>query len=185
MPEFVQAEDGWIDYAPDNVNTVMHAQPDDSIHEMKFGVVDESQEQETRVQSAKKKKWNFKIPTQIHTMANKVKNLFYRESQYGSRFNVNQSNQTQQPGTMHSTNMRNTTAANTQDQSLFQHYNDNDYERQLHAEVDRLRDMLDADFKNQRIIDLENKIRNNKRIIVNTMTDNIFHLRFGFAENKE
>lgn len=81
--------------------------------------------------------------------------------------------------------MRNSTAANTQDQSLFQHYNDNDYERQLHAEVDRLREMLDADFKNQRIIDLENKIRNNKRIIVNTMTDNIFHLRFGFAENKE
>ena len=81
--------------------------------------------------------------------------------------------------------MRNSTAANTQDQSLFQHYNDNDYERQLHAEVDRLREMLEADFKNQRIIDLENKIRNNKRIIVNTMTDNIFHLRFGFAENKE
>ena len=68
---------------------------------MKFGVVEESQEQEQRVQSAKKKMFNFKIPTQIHTMANKVKNLFYRKSQYGSHFNVNQSNQTQQPGTMH------------------------------------------------------------------------------------
>jgi len=38
--------------------------------------------------------------------------------------------------------------------------------------------MLEADFKNQRIIDLENKIRNNKRIIVNIMTENIFNLRF-------
>ena len=34
--------------------------------------------------------------------------------------------------------------------------------------------MLEADFKNQRIIDLENKVRDNKRIIVNYMTENIF-----------
>ena len=39
---------------------------------------------------------------------------------------------------------------------------------------------MEADFKNQRIIDLENKIRDNKRIIVNHMTENIFMLRFGF-----
>ena len=45
--------------------------------------------------------------------------------------------------------------------------------------------MLEADFKNQRIIDLENKIRNNKRIIVNIMTENIFNLRFNQGENKK
>jgi len=43
-----------------------------------------------------------------------------------------------------------------------------------------LQELLDADFKNQRIVDLENKIRDNKRIIVNLMTENIFNLRFGF-----
>ena len=45
--------------------------------------------------------------------------------------------------------------------------------------------LLEADFKNQRIVDLENKIRNNKRIIVNLMTENIFQLRFGFDGNQQ
>ena len=54
------------------------------------------------------------------------------------------------------------------------HYNDLDYQLRLHTEVKELRGVLEADFKNQRIIDLENRIRNNKRIIVNFLTDNIF-----------
>ena len=41
-------------------------------------------------------------------------------------------------------------------------------------EVTNLRQLLESDFKNQRIVDMENKIRDNKRIIVNLMTDNIF-----------
>ena len=45
--------------------------------------------------------------------------------------------------------------------------------------------LLESDFKNQRIIDFENKVRNNKRVIVNTMTDNIFMLRFGFENRKK
>ena len=45
--------------------------------------------------------------------------------------------------------------------------------------------MLDADFKNQRIVDLENKIRDNKRVIVNLMTENIFTLRLGHGGNKK
>ncbi len=32
-------------------------------------------------------------------------------------------------------------------------------------------------------MDLENKIRDNKRIIVNSMTENIFNLRFGHQDN--
>ena len=32
---------------------------------------------------------------------------------------------------------------------------------------------------------MENKIRNNKRIIVNIMTENIFSLRFGFEGNQK
>ena len=51
-------------------------------------------------------------------------------------------------------------------------------------EVNQLRQLLEADFKNQRIVDLENKIRNNKRIVVNLMTENIFQLRFGFDGNQ-
>lgn len=45
--------------------------------------------------------------------------------------------------------------------------------------------MLDSDFKNQRIIDLENRIRDNKRVIVNHMTENIFMLRFGFEKRQK
>ena len=62
-------------------------------------------------------------------------------------------------------------------QASFNHYGDYDYQKNLHAEVEQLRKLLDTDFKNQRIVDLENKIRDNKRIIVNTMTENIFNLR--------
>lgn len=51
--------------------------------------------------------------------------------------------------------------------------------------MDNLRKLLEADFKNQRIIDLENKIRDNKRVIVNLMTENIFMLRFGFDGNQQ
>lgn len=54
------------------------------------------------------------------------------------------------------------------------HYGDHDYKSKLQLEVNQLRILLEADFKNQRIVDLENKIRNNKRIIVNLMTENIF-----------
>ena len=45
--------------------------------------------------------------------------------------------------------------------------------------------MLESDFKNQRIVDIENKIRDNKRMIVNLMTDNIFMLRFGFEKRNK
>lgn len=45
--------------------------------------------------------------------------------------------------------------------------------------------MLDADFKNLRIVDLENRIRNNKRVIVNLMSENIFNLRFGHEHSNE
>ncbi len=45
--------------------------------------------------------------------------------------------------------------------------------------------ILDSDFKNQRIVDLENKVRNNKRAIVNMMTENIFMLRFGFEHREK
>ena len=54
------------------------------------------------------------------------------------------------------------------------HYGDFNYHKILQAEVDQLRKLLEADFKNQRIIDIENKIRDNKRVIVNVMTENIF-----------
>ena len=67
----------------------------------------------------------------------------------------------------------------------FHHYEDNSYEKQLNLEVANLRHMLNADFKNQRIVDLENKIRDNKRIVVNLMTENVFDLRFGQNEQPQ
>ena len=45
--------------------------------------------------------------------------------------------------------------------------------------------MLEADYKNLRIVALENRIRDNKRIIINLMTDNIFQLRFGFSGDQK
>ena len=71
-------------------------------------------------------------------------------------------------------------ASTSQPKYELNHYTDYDYFKMLQTEVDQLRMVLEADFKNQRIVDLENKIRDNKRIIVNTMTENIFMLRFGF-----
>lgn len=66
-----------------------------------------------------------------------------------------------------------------------EHYQDFEYHKSLHAEVEMLRQMLESDFKNQRIVDLENKIRDNKRVIVNLMTENIFQLRFGWNGNQK
>ena len=48
-----------------------------------------------------------------------------------------------------------------------------------------LQQLLDSDFRNLRIVDLENRIRDNKRIIVNLMSENIFNLRFGHAHSQE
>ena len=55
----------------------------------------------------------------------------------------------------------------------------------LNKEITNLRQLLDSDFKNLRIVDLENKIRDNKRVIVNLMTENIFNLRFGFSDHEK
>ena len=65
------------------------------------------------------------------------------------------------------------------------HYGDYEVQASLRLEVDALRAILEADFKNQRIVDLENKVRDNKRVIVNLMTNNIFMLRFGFDHRKK
>ena len=65
------------------------------------------------------------------------------------------------------------------------HYGDYDYYKMIQTDVEQLRMVLEADFKNQRIVDLENKIRDNKRIIVNLMTENIFMLRFGFESDQK
>ena len=76
------------------------------------------------------------------------------------------------------------TARKSKTVNQFKHYDDHEYTKTLQTEVTQLRLLLEADFKNQRIVDLENKIRNNKRIIVNLMTENIFQLRFGFYGNQ-
>ena len=44
---------------------------------------------------------------------------------------------------------------------------------------------LESDFKNQRIIDLENEVRDRKRIVVNLLAENVFEMKHGFKESDE
>ena len=46
-----------------------------------------------------------------------------------------------------------------------------------------MKQILESDLRNQRLVDIENRIRDNKRRIVNMLSENIFVLRFGFKEN--
>ena len=54
---------------------------------------------------------------------------------------------------------------------------------QLALEVERMNHILETGCRNQRLIDIENRIRDNKRRIVNMLSENIFVLRFGFKDN--
>ena len=58
-----------------------------------------------------------------------------------------------------------------------------DYHSKLTFEIEKCRHYLENYYSNYHIIDIENRIRNNKRIIVNMLTDNIFMLRFGFKDS--
>jgi len=51
----------------------------------------------------------------------------------------------------------------------------------LHLEVEKMRDQLKSHYRNLRLIDLENKIKDNKRKIIGLFTENIYELRFGKA----
>ena len=119
-----------------------------------------------------KKSSLFFLPKKIADVGSKIKNLFYRD----------QSQTTQQTIKARAISAKRKTGKTFADHN---HYADFEYQKELQNEVGQLQKMLDADFKNQRIVDLENKIRDNKRIIVNTMTENIFNLRHGFAGNKQ
>ena len=41
---------------------------------------------------------------------------------------------------------------------------------------------LESNYRNSALVQLEDQIRDNKRQIVNTLTDNIYNLRFGYKE---
>ena len=56
---------------------------------------------------------------------------------------------------------------------------------QIALEVDQMREMLESDMRNIRLVDFENRIRDNKRRIVNMLTENIFVLRFGFKDTQQ
>lgn len=44
-----------------------------------------------------------------------------------------------------------------------------------------MRDQLKSHYRNLRLIDLENRVKDNKRKIINLFTENIYELRFGRA----
>ena len=52
-------------------------------------------------------------------------------------------------------------------------------------EVEKIKQVLETDCRNQRLVDIENRIRDNKRRIVNMLSENIFVLRFGFKDNEQ
>ena len=56
---------------------------------------------------------------------------------------------------------------------------------QIAHEVQAMSEVLESDYRNQRIIDIENRVRDNKRTIVNLLSDNIFQIRFGFQKEQE
>lgn len=49
----------------------------------------------------------------------------------------------------------------------------------LVEEVDTMKKYLESALRNQRLTDLENRIRDNKRTIVNLISENIFVLKNG------
>ena len=49
----------------------------------------------------------------------------------------------------------------------------------LTQEVEVLRTRLETEFKHQRITDLENEVRNRKRIVVNLLAENVFEMKYG------
>ena len=59
------------------------------------------------------------------------------------------------------------------------------YQMQVALEVEQMNHILETDCRNQRLIDIENRIRDNKRRIVNLLSENVFNLRFGFKDNAQ
>lgn len=49
-------------------------------------------------------------------------------------------------------------------------------------EIDRIKEKIRIYCKERNIVDLENQIRDNKRVIVNNISENILTLRNGFRD---
>lgn len=57
-----------------------------------------------------------------------------------------------------------------------------DHKTRLQLEIEKMRHQLTSQFRNLRLIDMENKIKDNKRKIVTLLTENIYELRYGDQE---
>ena len=136
----------------------------------------------------------FVVPAQVKSLGYKIRSLFHRH--FDDEMVASPDKLAEADGTVSAMHLnqkqlnlagssKKLMASTSQPKYELNHYTDYDYYRMLQTEVDQLRMVLEADFKNQRIVDLENKIRDNKRIIVNTMTENIFMLRFGFDSDQK
>ena len=58
-------------------------------------------------------------------------------------------------------------------------------QHQLTQEIEVMRMELEGKFNNQRIMDLENEVRNRKRIVVNLLAENVIMMKHGAKEGKE
>ena len=56
---------------------------------------------------------------------------------------------------------------------------------QLTQEIEVMRIELEGKFNNQRIIDLENEVRNRKRIVVNLLAENVITMKHGVKDGNE
>ena len=83
----VVAEDGWIDYAPDNIDTVEQIAEDKERHGEKFNLneynkslASDEEDDEKTAEKPKKSGFNFVVPKQIQSVGKKIKNLFMRHT---------------------------------------------------------------------------------------------------------
>lgn len=52
-----------------------------------------------------------------------------------------------------------------------------DTKSRLQFEIEKMRQQLQGQYRNMRLVDMENKIKDNKRKIVTLLTENIYELR--------
>ncbi len=128
----VVAEDGWIDYAQDNVNTVeIIEEADKERHGDKFNKEEYEKSLMPKVEEAgevspRKHGYKFLVPKQIQHVGQKIKNLFVRHTRSNTVPDPNAQVERAQSPSPRKTNRD------------FHHYEDHDYQKQLSNEVNQL-----------------------------------------------
>ena len=143
--------------------------------EYKFHPEDDPQEEDgtrsvksQQVKSAK----SLSIPHKVSKLGVKIKEIFF------NKYHAKEIHRQQS----HRDKLKFHQEAQGNERKASSHAN---YHMQVALEVERMQRILETECRNQRVVDIENRVRDNKRRIVNMLTENIFNLRFGFQENTQ